>query len=146
MHIVEAKFMDVPIAKSRLQARQTPYDPEPFKKRLLQLLETKNETYREASLDSGLDHQAVRRILAGRRPAMHICILFADHFGVNPNEFLELGGWPALKAFDIHAASAENLPPEAVDVAMDVARIPDPGTRKQVAIAIHMLLAKYFEE
>ncbi len=137
--------MDVPIAKSRLQARQAPYDPEPFKQRILQLLEQKNETYREASLDSGLDHQAIRRILGGRRPAMHICILLADHFGVNHNEFLQLGGWPTLKAFDIHTVNAENLPPEAVDVAMDVARIPDPGTRKHVAEAIRTLLVKYFE-
>lgn len=137
--------MEVPIAKSRLQARQAPYDPEPFKQRILQLLEQKNETYREASLESGLDHQAIRRILSGRRPAMHICILLADHFGVNHNEFLQLGGWPTLKAFDIHAVNAENLPPEAVEVAMDVARIPEPGTRKQVAEAIRTLLAKYFD-
>jgi transcriptional regulator with XRE-family HTH domain len=137
--------MEVPIAKSRLQARQAPYDPEPFKQRILQLLEQKNETYREASLESGLDHQAIRRILSGRRPAMHICILLADHFGVNHNEFLQLGGWPSLKAFDIHAVNAENLPPEAVEVAMDVARIPEPGTRKQVAEAIRTLLAKYFD-
>jgi len=136
--------MEVPIAKSRLQARQAPYDPEPFKQRILQLLEQKNETYREASLDSGLDHQAIRRILGGRRPAMHICILLADHFGVNHNEFLQLGGWPTLKAFDIKGVSAENLPPEAVEVALDVARIPDPGMRKQVAEAIRTLLATYF--
>jgi hypothetical protein len=69
----------------------------------------------------------------------------ADHFGVNINEFLQLGGWPPLKAFDIQGASVENLPPEAVEVAMDVARIPDPGRRKQVAEAIRTLLAKYFE-
>ena len=137
--------MEVPIAKSRLRTRQTPYDPDPLRERVRQLLEQKNETYREASLDSGLDHQAIRRVLIGRRPQMHICILMADHFGVNPNEFLQLAGWPVLKAFDIHAASAENLPPEAVEVAMDVARIPDPGTRKQVAEAIRTLLAKYFE-
>lgn len=138
--------MDVPIAKSRLQARQAPYDPEPLKNRILQLLEQKNETYREASLDSGLDHQAVRRILAGARPAMHICILMADHFDVNPNEFLELAGWPTLKAFDIRTASAENLPAEAVDVAVEIARIPNPGTRKAVAEAILTLVKKYFEE
>lgn len=138
--------MDEPIAKSRLRTLHTPYDPEPLKKRILLLLEQNNETYREASLDSGLDHQAIRRILGGRRPHMHICILLADHFGVNPNEFLQLAGWPTLKAFDIRSASAENLPSEAVDVAMDVARIPDPGTRKQVAEAIRILLMKYFQD
>lgn len=88
----------------------------------------------------------MRRILAGQRPQMHICILLADHFGINPNEFLLLAGWPPLKAFDIHAASAENLPPEAVEVAMDVARIPEPGMRKQVAEAIRTLLVKYFDD
>ena len=56
-----------------------------------------------------------------------------------------MAGWPALKAFDIHMESAENLPPEAVDVAKEVERIPDPGTRKQVAEAIRTLLAKYCE-
>jgi len=76
---------------------------------------------------------------------MHICILLADHFGVNHNEFLQLGGWPTLRAFDIRTASAEKLPPEAVEVATDLARIPNPGTRKQVAEAIRTLLAKYFE-
>lgn len=137
--------MEEPIAKYRLATRLKDYDPEPLRKRVYELLEQKNETYRKASLNSGLDHQAIRRILIGRRPAMHICILVADHFGVNPNEILQLADWPPLKAFDIHAASAEHLPPEAVEVALDVARIPDPGTRKQIASAVRTLLAKYSE-
>jgi len=37
------------------------------------------------------------------------------------------------------------LPPEAVDVARDIARISRPALRKQVAEAILTLLAKYFE-
>lgn len=137
--------MDIPIAKSRRLARQARYDPEPLIQRLKALLEQHNETYREASLTAGLDHQAVRRILDGHRPVMHICILFADHFNINPNELLELAGWPKLKAFDIQTSSAENLPIEAVDVALDIARISDPGTRKAVALAIRTLLKKYFE-
>ena len=55
-------------------------------------------------------------------------------------------GWPALKAFDIHTESAAHLPPEAVDVAKEIARIPNPGTRKTVAEAILTLVRKYFEE
>ena len=137
--------MDEPIAKGRLRAYQTEYDPEPLKKRFSQLMKEKNETYREASLDSGLDHQAVRRVLAGRRPQMHICILFADHFGVNPNEFLELAGWPTLKAFDIPTSGAQNLPAEAVDVAMQLAKIPNPTKRKQVAQAMTLLIKEYFD-
>jgi hypothetical protein len=38
----------------------------------------------------------------------------------------------------------ENLPPEAVDVALDIAKIPDPRTRKQVAEAGQVLLKRYF--
>lgn len=136
---------DLPIAKARRLARTEPYNPEPLIKRLDELLKQNKDSFREAALDSGLDHQAVRRIRAGNRPQMHVCILLADHFGINPNEMLQLAGWPTLKAFDIHTESAENLPPEAVEVALDVARIPDSGTRKQVSLAIRTLLAKYFE-
>ncbi len=80
-----------------------------------------------------------------KRPNMTHCILLADYFGMNPNEFLQLAGWPTLKAFDIERASVNNLPPEAVDVALDIARIPDPHTRKQVAEAVRVLLKKYFQ-
>ena len=86
-----------------------------------------------------------KAFMADLRPNMIACILLADHFGVNPNEFLQLAGWPALKVFDIQVTSAENLPPEAVDVAKDIARISDPGTRKMVTEAIRALLTRYFE-
>jgi transcriptional regulator with XRE-family HTH domain len=131
---------------ARRRALKKRYDPLPLRKRLEQLLAERNESYREAALRSGLDHQAVRRILsAGQRPAIQTCILLADHFDVNPNEFLELAGHPPLKMFDAQAASARRLPPEAIDVALDLARIPRPGTRKAVAQAIRTLLKQYFD-
>lgn len=114
-------------------------------KRLDELLKQNKDSFREAALESGLDHQAVRRIRAGNRPQMHVCILLADHFGINPNEILQLAGWPTLKAFDIHTKSAENLPPEAVEVAKEIARIPNPGVRKEVAQAILTLVHNYFD-
>ena len=43
--------------------RKAPYSPEPFVARLNQLLAERNESYRAAALKSGLDHQAVRRIV-----------------------------------------------------------------------------------
>jgi transcriptional regulator with XRE-family HTH domain len=136
---------DLPIARARRIAYEKPYDPEPMVERIQTLLKKHNESYREAALRSGLDHQAVRRVLSGQRPSFTACILLADHFGVNPNEFLELAGLPKLKAFNIQTASADGLPTEAVDVAMDIARIQNPGTRKQVAEAIRTLLAQYFD-
>ncbi len=127
--------------------RKAPYHPKPFVARLDQLLAERNESYREAALKSGLDHQSVRRIVEmGQRPHMHTCILLADHFEVNPNEFLQLASYPTLKAFDIHTESAEHLPPEAVSVAKDIARIQSPKVRKAVAEAIQTLLKQYFRE
>lgn len=137
--------MEKPIAKAQREAKGNDYNPGPMIERLKGLMEKHNESYREAGMDAGLDHQAIRRILAGQRPAMVNCILLADHFGVNPNEFLELAGWPMLKAFDLRGADNENLPPEAVEVALALAKITNPGTRKEVAQAILTLVRKYFE-
>lgn len=136
---------NLPIAKARRQARLAPYDPVPLVTRVKELLKQNKDTYREASLKSGLDHQAIRRVLAGNRPQMYVCILLADHFGINPNELLQLAGWPTLKAFDIHTESAENLPPESVEVAKEIAKIPNPGMRKAIADAILTLVKQYFE-
>jgi transcriptional regulator with XRE-family HTH domain len=125
-------------------AKAKKYDPEPFLKRIDELMEEKNLSMRYVGIESGLDHQAIRRLKEGDRPSIVYCILLANFFDINPNELLELAKWPTLKAFDIQRASAENLPPEAVDVALDIARIADPGTRKQVAHAVRTLLKKYF--
>jgi hypothetical protein len=137
---------DLPIAKAVRKTRAKTYDPAPLKQRIDKLLKQHKESFREAALSSGLDHQAIRRIRAGYRPNMPVCILLADHWGINPNELLMLAGWPTLKAFDINTESAEHLPPEAVQVAKEIARIPNPGTRKTVAEAILTLVRKYFEE
>lgn len=137
--------METPFAKAKRQAMNAEFDSEALTKRITKLLKDRNESLREAALESGLDHQALRRFMAGQRPNMIACILLADHFGVNPNEFLQLAGWPALKVFDIQVTSAENLPPEAVDVAKDIAKISDPGMRKLITEAIRTLLTKYFE-
>jgi len=136
---------DLPIAKAVRRTRANKYDPAPLKQRIDELLKQHKESFREAALSSGLDHQAIRRIRAGYRPNMPVCILLADHWGINPNELLMLAGWPTLKAFDIHTESAEHLPPEAVQVAKEIARIQNPGTRKTVAEAILTLVRRYFE-
>lgn len=138
---------DTPLAKKRKISIKKKYDPKPFIHRIDQLMEARNLSMRETALSSGLDHQAIRRIKAGkRRPDMTYCILLANFFELNPNELLHLGGWPTLKLFDIKQVSAKNLPPEAVSVALDIAKIPDPGTRKQVAEAVKVLLKKYFSD
>jgi transcriptional regulator with XRE-family HTH domain len=126
--------------KQRQRARKKDYDPQPLVDRILELLDERNESYREASLASNLDHYAINRICKGQRPSISTCILLADHFEINPNELITLANWPKLKAFDIHTKSAEGLPPEAVDVAMDLAKIANPGTRREIAKAFRVLL------
>ena len=138
---------DVPSPRERFDVRKKAYNPEPFITRIQELLDEHNESWREAALKSGLDHHSVYRYMKGMvRPSMTGCILLADHFEINPNELLQLADWPPLKVFDIRTASAENLPTEAVDVALAIAKIPNPGERKAVAQAIMTLLEKYFQE
>lgn len=57
-----------------------------------------------------------------------------------PHNILQLAGWPPLKVFDIKRASIDSLPTEAADVALDIARIYDPRTRKQIPEAVRVLL------
>ena len=136
-----------PPPTARRRALKKRYDPQPLRTRVEQLLTERNESYREAALRAGLDHQSVRRILSvGQRPAVQTCILLADHFDLNPTEFLELAGHPPLKVFEIKAANAQRLPREAVDVALALARLSNPRTRKAVSAAILALLQQFFEE
>ena len=135
-----------PSVERRLAKQPGHYDPQPFITRVEKILKEHNESHREAALRAGLDQQALNRYFKEhRRPHMHACILLADHFGINPNEFLQLAGYPPLKVFDLRSVNAERLPPECVDVAMDLARIPEPGVRKAVAEAMRMLLKQYFK-
>ena len=138
--------MDEPLAKVRRQAKEAAYDSKPFVERIEELRNKRNLSLRQAGMQAGLDHQAFRRMIAGARPDMMYCILLADFFEVNPNELLLLAGWPRLKIFDVKSVSDENLPPEAVDVALALAKIADTGTRKQVAEAVMTLLSKYFDD
>ena len=137
--------MDEPIAKVRRRLKKKPYNPAPFIDRIEELRAKRNLSLRQAGIQAGLDHQAFRRMKAGARPDMVYCILLADFFEVNPNELLLLADWPRLKIFDVKSVSDENLPPEAVNVALALAKITDTGTRKQVAEAVMVLLKKYFD-
>ena len=136
-----------PSTERRIAKQSGHYDPRPFIARVEQLLKERNESQHAASVASGLDHQALYRYFTiGRRPHMHACILLADHFDLNPNEFLELAGHPPLKAFEVKAANAQRLPREAIDVALALARLSNPRTRKAVSAAILALLQQFFEE
>jgi transcriptional regulator with XRE-family HTH domain len=136
--------MEEPIAQVVRKARTNTYDSQLFVSRIKEMLKQRKQSYREAALEAGLDHQAIRRILAGQQPSMTNCILLANYFNLNPNEFLQLAGWPTLKVFDVEIVKGEHLPQEAVDVALAVSKISNTGTRKQIASAILTLIAAYF--
>jgi transcriptional regulator with XRE-family HTH domain len=132
--------MSEPIGKRVRYARRQKIDLAPFAERLDELLAERNLSMRKAALNAGLDHQAVRRIVMGERPTMVNCILLADYLDVNPNEFLKLASWPTLKIFDITKNQAKNLPPEVIDLALDLTKISSPEKRKKVVRAMRTLL------
>lgn len=132
--------MDAPIANIRREIRSKEFQPDLLIARLRELLDRHNESLREASLRAGLKHQAVRCIMEGQRPAMHICILLADHFKINPNELLALAGWPPLQVFGVRSLRGVDLPPEAFEVTQALASITDPEMRKRKAEAILALI------
>ena len=136
--------MEEPIAKVVRRAKKNVYISDSFVNRIKELLKEKKLTYREAALAAGLDHQGIRRILAGQQPSLANCILLANYFGINPNEFLQLAGWPTLKVFEVEIVKGEHLPQEAVDVALALSKIPNSTSRKQIATAIMGLIAAYF--
>lgn len=57
-----------------------------------------------------------------------------------------LAGWPTLKAFDVSLVDVVNLPPEATEIALAVAKISEPGVRREVTDAILIMMKKYFTE
>ena len=135
-----------PLAKSLRRAYKKAYNPKPLSNRIHDLLKGTNENYREASLRAGLDNASIQRVLSGQRPSVTTCVYLANHFGVNPNEFLELALWPRLHVFEISADVPQKLPVESVEVALTIAKITEPKTRRKVSDAIMTLLEKYFDD
>ena len=128
-------------------ARARPYNPEPFVQRIKELLKKRGESARHAAIQAGLTPRAVQYFIQqGRRPNMVSCLLLADHFDVNPNELLELAGWPTLRIFDIRDARAMNLPPEVVDVAVRLGRIQNIAHRKRLAKALQEIVETFVEQ
>jgi transcriptional regulator with XRE-family HTH domain len=115
------------------------YDPSAFTRRLQELQRNHNLSARALAQRASLDAQAVYRIYYGHRPTMTTCILLANYFRCNPNEFLELAGWPRLAIFDV----PEGLAPEVTELIVDLMKIPSPALRQEVVQAIRTLLRQY---
>lgn len=129
-----------------MTTRQTRQEA-PWAKLLEELRQARNESYREASLKSGLDHGALRRYICdGRRPQRQALIALADHFGVNPNELLPLAGYPPMKLFQRVAADPDSLPSDIGGLAEDLQRIPDRTQRRKLVEAVRVLIAGYLAD
>jgi transcriptional regulator with XRE-family HTH domain len=123
------------------------YDPKQLVPVLENLLEKKNESYREASLEAGLDHGSMRRYLHdGTRPSINSLLLLADHFEVNPNELLVLAGYQPMKMFEREPADLDKLTPDVRRLAEDLERIGDPTLRWRLAAALRLLIAGYLDD
>jgi hypothetical protein len=119
------------------------FDIIPLHLRLEELLE---RNYSKPPCKTGymqLKHRTVIRYINQHHyPDILICIMLADHFGVNPNELLRLAGYATFRVFDVftESAKASSLPPEALQVAMDLAKIKDTDKSEKVTAAIHAIL------
>jgi transcriptional regulator with XRE-family HTH domain len=122
------------------------YDPKRLVPVLEELLEKKNESYREASLKAGLDHGSMRRYLKdGKRPSMNALFLLANHFEVNPNTLLVLADYPPMRMFEREPADLDKLTPDVRRLAEDLERIGDPTLRWRLAAALRLLIAGYLD-
>ena len=122
------------------------YDSGPLGECLKALLAEHNESYRQASLQSGLDEQALRRyIVMGQRPSRPSLLAMADHFDVNPNDLLVLAEFPPMKIFERAIVDPESIPSEIRPLLKDLQRIPDPVLRRRLVEAMRLLIAGYLE-
>jgi len=122
------------------------YDPEPLVRMLEQLRTERNESYRDASLKAGLDHGSLRRYcVSKKRPQRQALIVLADHFGVNPNQLLELAGYAPLALFQRAEVDPASVPSDVKELMDDLARIADPVLRKRIIEAVRVLIGGYLE-
>ncbi len=122
------------------------YDPEPLNTCLKALLAEHNESYREASMRSDLDHQALRRyIVLGKRPMRQSLLAMADHFGVNPNDLLVLAGYPPMKIFERAAVDPESIPSDVRPLLNDLQSIADPVLRRRLVESMRLLIAGHLK-
>ncbi len=117
------------------------YDRAAFAGYLERLLDERNESMREASLEAGLDHSALSRFITQRqRPTRESCIALADHFRVNPNEILTRAGYDAMHFFDRTLVDPEALPVEVAVLARYLSRIQPLARRRRLCQAIREVI------
>ena len=117
----------------------TRYDPRPLSEMLKRLLRERGESYRGASMRAGLDYGALFRFVEqGRRPSKDSLITLAEYFKVNPNDLLELAGYPRIQLFD--AVEEERVPPELLGIVQRVSAVKDAARRARLIRVLEEML------
>lgn len=108
----------------------TKYNPKPLAEILKRLLRERGESYRGASMRAGLDYSALFRFVEqGRRPSKDSLITLGEYFKVNPNDLLELAGYPRIRLFD---DVEERIPPELTGIVQRVLAVDDAARRARL--------------
>jgi len=117
------------------------YDGERLVRLLRRLMAERRESMREASLRAGVDRGTLGRILReGKRPSVQTVILLANHFGLHPNDLLEMAGYPRLEIFRRATEDPASIPDDLRDLVQDLQAISDLAERKRVVEAVRILL------
>lgn len=116
------------------------YDPVPLQQLLQKLLEETGESYRQASQASGLHHTVISKYMSGTRPGRDACIALADHFGMNPNEMLQVAGYEPLEFFDRRLEDPEAMSPEVEAFVAELMEIEDDDIRQEMVEALRQVL------
>lgn len=120
---------------------ESAYDKERLVRLLRRLMAERRESMREASLRAGVDRGTLGRILReGKRPSVQTVILLANHFGLHPNDLLEMAGYPPLEIFRRATEDPGSIPDDLRDLIQDLQAISDPLERKRVVEAVRTLL------
>ncbi len=116
----------------------TKYDHRPLAALLRKLLRERGESYRGASMRAGLDYGALFRFVEqGRRPSKDSLITLAEYFKVNPNELLELAGYPRIRLFDDVEG---HVPPELTGVVQRMLAVEDAARRARLIRVLEEML------
>jgi transcriptional regulator with XRE-family HTH domain len=120
--------------------RKSDYDPIPFQKLLRQLLDETGESYRVASSAAGLSPTTISNYMRDMRPMRDACIALADHFGVNPNEFLKAAGYEPLHFFDRRLIDPNALPPDIERLFGEIMLLEDETVRQEMVDTLRQVL------
>jgi hypothetical protein len=108
------------------------YDAERFRKFVAPLLEQRNESTCQASVNAGLHIYALDRFFDGEEPTPDACVALAKHVDVPPNEMLEASGYEPLDFFDSRLIDPNAEPVTFEEIHVEIMKIEDAEVRQEM--------------